>query len=187
MKQECVVLHTNKDLMQTEEILKEKGFEIVFKSQSVILPISELTKEELECWQEFLGKELNKFLKTCYKQEKYIEKFRETRKIINEQLKKFVDSFNRNPKSSETTIAYAWLTNKLNEIAHTNFYAGDFRDMTSLHYDIPELRETNCYCLVAKKDSNVVRYLGFRAFPDPIITFSGPEANILKSTLEKQF
>ena len=187
MQQQTIYLHTEKNIEQTEKILKSDGFEIVLKSDSVQLTISDLTKEELDCWKEFFGKKLNEFLKICDKQDDYIEKFRETRKQVNEKIKKFVDSFNENPQSFETSTIYEQIDKKLYQISRTTLYAGDFNDMTSLHYDVPEFRLISCSCIVAKKGSNVIRYLGFKAFPDPIITFSGPEAKKLKSSLEKMF
>jgi len=42
-----------------------------------------------------------------------------------------------------------------------------------------------CSCIIAKKGTNVVRYLEFET--DPVITITGPKAASLKSSLEKKF
>jgi len=46
MEQKLVYLHTDKNLQETEEILKKQGMEIILKTDSMRLHFSDMTEEE---------------------------------------------------------------------------------------------------------------------------------------------
>jgi len=59
MKQQCIYLHTTKDLAETETILKNEGMQIVFQSDDAEIKFSDMIEEEKISWLKSMQDDLD--------------------------------------------------------------------------------------------------------------------------------
>jgi len=190
MKQECVVLHTEKTPDEAEQILHDQGLEIVFKSPSVQLSFKDLTPDEKKAWNEYQKEELMVTLKRLESiiidfEENHV-KFIQLRdeitylrnnyehlnlkslsKLIGESISKMVDSQQRSLSYLEEDMFYPTRLSRRRRQRGTE--------------------QINCSCIVGRVENNWVRYLEFHSNHDPIVTITGSDITNLKSALEEKF
>ena len=182
MQQKCLQFHTSKSFPQTLKILEKEKLEIIFQSTSCDIDFTELTVEE----QISLTEERENDMKRCDellkknrgKYESYFESMISYRDQTKELLKLHMHSPSSN-KTSEKYVQFIKAREKLN---------GAY-DLLSLYAylsnQIPLMTQATCSCIIAKKGTNLVRYLSFES--DPIVTIIGSKASDLKTTLESKF
>jgi len=200
MSQQCVHLHTTRELDATERILKMQGMEIIVQSNHANLRFSDLTDEEKKSYMIEVEKELKAQLEI---NEKTLKRFGMLMKDYSKFKKSIFASLDLIKNSNgkiRTTKAYDKYSSNIMSLG--NSFMDCFHGMTQIAFPLGLIpiswRRTQnssvaigtfgtirCSLLVAKKGDNTVRYLSFKR--DPILTITGPDAKNLKSTLEKQF
>ena len=183
MQQQCVSLHTNKDLKETEQIFEKEEMEILLKTNEMFINFSDMTDEEKISWIKLMRDDLDNAVDDMEIFYHKIERFNKKKHTAPEDIRKMLDSLN----TSEAIVldgAHQNLINELsgleNESRHLSFFARyRSRDIESFKNGI------RCSCIIARKGTDVVRYLSF--LKDPVVTFTGPNASKLKSSLEKKF
>ena len=186
MKQECIVLHTEKTPVEAEKILNDQGLEIVFKSPSVQLSLNDLTPDEKKAWDEYQKEELTMTLKHL---ENIITDYEKNHADFI-QLRDEITSLKNNQKH----LNFKSLS-KLIEKSISRTVGLTQRNMNYLEegtwYTRTRRRRRNdlisCSCIVSRVGDNWVRYLEFHSNHDPIVTITGSDITNLKSTLEKKF
>jgi len=196
MSQQCVHLHTKKELNATEDILKNEGMEIIVQSNDATLPFSDLTEEEKKSYMLEVEKDLKEQFKL---NEKALKKFGMLMKDYS-SLKNAIESLNLMKNSDDvlrTIKAYDEYSQKMYGLSHSLLFSSDrMQDISeSVGLNLRASRRTpnsqvsirsiRCSLLIAKKGDNIIRYLSFKS--DPILTITGSKANSLKSSLEKKF
>ena len=197
MGQQCVHLHTAKELDATEKILKNEGMEIIVQIPTAYLQFDELTEEEKKSYLLEIEKNLTQQFKS---NEAIFEEFRNQMKSY-ESFKKLVFESLKTMKKSPTQIrnsnAYSKYSDRLGKFCYL------FQNCSASIEELADplgssLRSSGwpstggvssgpirCSLLVAKKGDNIVRYLSFMT--DPVLTITGPDAKNMKSTLEDKF
>jgi len=197
MSQQCVHLHTAKELDATEEILKNEGMEIIVQIPTAYLSFDELTEEEKKSYLLEIEKNLTQQFKS---NEAILKEFRKQMKSYDSFKKTIFESLQtmkKSPTQIRNSNTYAKYSDGLRNIGYIfhNFYASmeDVADPLGSSLRSSGRPSTGgvssgpirCSLLVAKKGDNIVRYLSFKK--DPVLTITGPKAAKLKSTLEKKF
>ena len=181
MKQQCIYLHTTKDLAETETILKNEGMQIVFQSDDAEIKFSDMTEEEKISWLKSMHEDLDVQIidmesnRTAFQLE------------INFIEKKFVDVVNllKDDNYSNVDEKYKKIVKEMSEIDQHYYKTGDWRNCVTIDHGIIRQSKLRCSCLIAKTGTDVVRYLSF--LNDPILTITGKNATNLKSSLEGKF
>jgi len=197
MEQKLVYLHTEKNLEETEEILKQQGMEIIVQVPTAYLSFDELTEEEKKSYLLEVEKDL---MQQFISNEAILAKFRNQMKSYDSFKKSVFESLKTMKKSptqirnSNTYAKYSDCLRNLGYIFH-NCYASmeDVADPLGSSLRSSGRPSTGgvssgpirCSLLVAKKGDNIVRYLSFMT--DPVLTITGPDAKNMKSTLEGKF
>ena len=181
MQQQLVYLHTDKNLEETEEILKQQGMEIILRSNSLSLNFSDMTEEEQVGYLKTIEVDMQNAADKLELQEKQIEILARKGNSFSKELREIFNSL----KNSRNT----------NRIKHFQYLQEEFRKVQGLVSSIEDLRyrsrdirlndSIRCSCLIAKMGTDVIRYLSFEE--DPVLTITGPNATNLKSTLESKF
>jgi len=187
MQQQCVYFHTEKEPKETENILKKEKMQIMFKSERVLLYLSDMTEEEKNSWQKFQQEEINSFIERLEIFEHASQENSEKVKSANKELFKFIHSCKNDVGNANVNKAIRQRLNQiLKNLSHEDMYYTE-RNLT---YEIPYHLENDkiiCSCIIAKQGENFVRYLKFHANQDPVLTITGPNADSIKSTLEEKF
>ena len=205
MSQQCVHLHTTRELDETERILKMQGMEIIVQSNHANLRFSDLTAEEKKSYVLEIEKEFKEQLKL---NEKTFKNFGMVMKDYSSFKNEIFGSFNllkNNPGKFKMSQKHYDFSVKINLLGYAMINCSQGienivdpfhlipRELASLGHGSSRHFPTNgismatirCSLLVAKKGDNTVRYLSFKR--DPILTITGPEAKNLKSTLQSKF
>ena len=200
MSQQCVHLHTTRELDATERILKMQGMEIIVQSNHANLRFSDLTDEEKKSYMLEVEKELKEHLES---NEKTLKKFGMLMKDYSKFKKSIFASLDLIKYSNgkiRTTKAYEKYSSNIMSLG--NSFMDCFHGMNRIAFPldlvpiswrrtqnssvaIGTIGTIRCSLLVAKKGDNTVRYLSFKR--DPILTITGPDAKNLKSTLQSKF
>jgi len=183
MQQQCVSLHTNKDLKETEQIFEKEEMEILLKTNEMFIYFSDMTDEEKNSWIKLMREDLDNAVDDIEIFHRKIDRFNKKKHTSPEDFRKMLDSLNK----SNTFVLDEAHQNLIRELVafehesrHISFFANyRTRDVERFGDGI------RCSCIIARKGAEVVRYLSF--LKDPIVTFTGPNANKLKSTLESKF
>lgn len=181
MQQKLVYLHTDKNLKETEEILKQQGMEIILKCDSIHLHFSDMTEEEQLSYLKTIEGDLEHKADRLEIFDKELEIFI---KRGNSFSKIFKENFNliKNSRNTETIKRFKDAQIKFIKLYRLTSILTDY----GFHSGYLEFNENvRCSCIIAKMGSDVIRYLEFKN--DPVLTFTGPNATSLKSSLEKQF
>jgi len=181
MEQKLVYLHTSKQLSETEEILKNQGMQILFKSEDAEIKFSDMTEEEKSSWLKSMEADIQRQIvdlavyRTAHnKYKKIIEKkFEEILKLVrNGGIYNVDEKFGKLVEDMQTIDQY--------------FYGmKDWRDCVVIDHHTYSQAKIRCSCLIAKQGTSLVRYLSY--LNDPILSFIGSNANNLKLSLEKKF
>jgi len=181
MKQQCIYLHTTKDLAETEEILKNEGMQIVFQSDDAEIKFSDMIEEEKIGWLKSMQEDLDGQISD-------MELNRKAYQLgINFIEKKFVDVLNllKDDNYSNVDEKCKKIVEEMSEIDQHYYKMGDWKCCVTIDHGIIRQSKIRCSCLIAKTGTDVVRYLSF--LNDPILSITGPHATNLKSSLEKKF
>jgi len=182
MQQQCVSLHTNKDLKETEQILQKERMEILLKTDEMFINFSDMTDEEKISWIKLMREDLDNVVDDMEIFYHKIERFNKKKHTSPEDFRKMLDSLDMS-KAIVLDEAHQNIIRELfvleNETRHLSFFAR----YRSRNEDFGN--GIRCSCIIARKGTEVVRYLEFQK--DPVVTFSGPNARKLKSTLENKF
>ncbi len=199
MSQQCVHLHTTRELDATERILKMQGMEIIVQSNNAKLRFSDLTDEEKKSYMLEVEKELKEHLESNEKTLKKFGMFMKDYSMFKKSIFASLDLI-KNSNVIRTTKAYEKYSSNITSLAHSfmDCYNGMYQISHPLGLVPTSWRRTQnssvaigtigtirCSLLVAKKGDNTVRYLSFKR--DPILTITGPDAKNLKSTLQSKF
>jgi len=183
MQQQCVYFHTDISIEKASEILKEQGWEIIFKSHHDDIDFDTLTEEEKISWiddfEERIKTQTSKLQKHDRKDGSFI--------ISTDQLKQRFEKLSFMLKNSQLPI-----TEKFEIIvSETRKIDAILGQISTWMYHISERgypeynHQIQCARIIAKKGSEQIRYLEYDY--DPIITINGPKAVTTKSTLENLF
>jgi len=197
MSQQCVHLHTAKELDATEEILKNEGMEIIVQVPTVYLSFDELTEEEKKSYLLEIEKDL---IQQFTANEAILEEFRNQMKSYDSFKKSIFESLKtmkKSPTQIRNSNTYAKYSDRLRNIGYIfhNCHASmeDVADPLGSSLRSSGRPSTGgvssgpirCSLLIAKKGDNIVRYLSFMT--DPVLTITGPDAKNMKTTLEGKF
>lgn len=187
MQQQCVYFHTEKEPKETENILKKEKMQIMFKSERVLLRVQDLTDEEKDSWQKFQLEQINSFIERIEIIEHASQENSEKVKSVNKELFKFIHSCKNDVGNAKVNKTIGERLNQiLKNLSHQDVYYAE----RNLIYEIPYHLGNNkiiCSCIIAKQGENFVRYLKFNEYQDPVLTITGPNADLIKSTLEEKF
>lgn len=185
MQQKYVYLHTRKNLKQTEKILENSGMEIIFKSDDIALSLNELSVTETIAWFEECNKVIQRTLKRVDSYKNELVTFKKNIESAGKNISELVKLYHNDPNGYKTNEKYELCLKKMRKASNNYSYrtAIGFALRRTLRITTP----ISCSCLIAKKGSNVVRYLEFHENKDPILTITGPKATYLKTSLEKKF
>jgi len=180
MQQKLVYLHTDKNLKETEEILKQQGMEIILTTESLYLNFSDMTEEEQFSYVKTLEADLEDTADELEIQDKEIEII--ARKgSISKEFRAILSSL-KNSRNIDTIKHFQHLQE---EVRRVRQLTNRIRYFDHRSRDVHLNEGIHCSCLIAKMGTDVIRYLEFKN--DPVLTITGPNATSLKSLLEKQF
>jgi len=182
MKQECVYLHTFKNLQEAETILQENGFAVISKLNDIFLDVNEMNDEEKRSYLETIRNEFSETLEEIGSAEVTGEVYFKKLQMLKRTIFEIVDLLDKtsNQQVIEKFNLLLAETKKINDIIEV------FDKLTRTRYSIIHVdHRPKCSMLIAKKGEEIIRYLEFDE--DPVITINGPNAINLKSTLEKLF
>ena len=185
MKQKSVYLHTDKDLERTNYLLKQQGMEIIFKSSSAYLHFWDLTNEEKASFIETNAEELESLLKGFENGDKIVKDLVKKMKTHREDAAEFVKLLRAEPKSFKTSQKFETYNKSRKAFAKQMDVYNKVSFLRMRYFDYLPMSAVNCSILIAKKGTELVRYLSFKK--DPVLTITGPKAAKLKSSLEKKF
>jgi len=170
-------------MKDTAQILEHEEMEIILKTNELFINFSDMTEGEQKSWIKLMKEDLENAVDDIEIFHHKINRFNSKKHTQPEDLRKMLDSLG-NDNGFVLTEAHRNLVNELVEYErdsrHISFY-NNYR--TS---DVDRFGDgIRCSCIIARKGTDIVRYLEF--LKDPIITINGPNATNLKSTLEKKF
>lgn len=178
---EYITLHTGKNTEETEKILKQHGWEIVYISYHDDIYFDTLNEDEkigwLEEFEESLEKQVENLQRYARDHGSVIVSTDNVKKIFSELLSMLTE---KNQLSILEKYDKIVTEMKIIDTICTQ--------ITHLKYAIKEQgypiynRQIQCSRIIAKKGSEKIRYLEFS--PNPILTITGPKAIETKSSLE---
>lgn len=181
MQQKLVYLHTEKNLEQTEEILRQQGMEIILKTNRMRLSFSELTEEEQYGYLKTVIDNLEQTADQLELYDKQLEIFTKRGKSYAKAFREFCDSY-KNSKNKDVIQRYIEMKKGLKKIQIVAYQLSDLRyEARDIGFD----DGIRCSCIIAKMGTEIIRYLSFKH--DPVLTITGPNATNLKSNLESKF
>jgi len=200
MSQQCVHLHTTRELDATERILKMQGMEIIVQSNHANLRFSDLTDEEKKSYMLEVEKELKEQLEFNEKTLKGFGMLMKDYSKFKKSIFASLDLIKNSNGKIRTTKAYEKYSSNIMSLG--NSFMDCFHGMNRIAFPLDLVpiswRRTQnssvvngtigtirCSLLVAKKGDNTVRYLSFKR--DPILTITGPEAKNIKLILRSKF
>ena len=181
MEQKLVYLHTDKNLKETEKILKKQGMEIILTTDTLYLNFSDMTEEEQISYLKTLEADFENTADELEIQDKELEIVARRGYSFSKGFREIINSL-KNSRNTDT-------------IKHFQHLEEEFRKIRLLSYSLSHLgkrvravhlnEKIPCSCLIAKMGTDVIRYLAFK--DDPVLTITGLNATNLKSTLESKF
>ena len=195
MEQQCVYFHTDKELAEAEEILKNEEMQIIISSVSATMRFDQLTEEEIRSYIKGIENEIKKKLKqstaSLAELGLLMKKYGEFKNKTLESL----NLFKENPFKISSSTEIVKFGYKIRHLSETLYRLSNqiryLYDPLGMIFGAEEMGEQieapfiRCSFLVARKGNNIVRYMAFKN--DPIITITGPNSTDMKSSLEKQF
>ncbi len=183
MQQQCVSLHTDKGLKEAEQIFQKEEMEILLNTNMMYMRFADMTSEEQNSWIKLMRADLENAIDDMEIFNRRIERYNKEEQLSPEVFRKMFDSLGKS-RDSFLDKAHINLIKQLIEFEDRSRKISYFANITSQDGEgfVGGIR---CSCIIARKGTDVVRYLSF--LKDPVVTFTGPNASKLKSTLEKQF
>jgi len=181
MQQQLVYLHTEKNLYETEEILKQQGMEIILKTNSMSIYFSDMTDEEQISFLKTLEEDLEVTVEMLDIQDRHIEILARHGNSFSKDYREILKSL-KFSKNEDAIKQFQVIKKKLRK---SQRLAESFSDLRNRVRFLGLTDSVSCSCLIAKNGTDIIRYLSFEQ--DPVLTITGPNATNLKSSLEKQF
>ena len=183
MQQQCVYFHTGKNTEETAEILKQQGWEIIYKSYNDDIDFNTLTEEERISWLLVYEERIKEQIRFLQKHDRREGSFIISTDQIKQRFEKLSSKLSSQLPATEKFEIIASDMGIISEI-----YLQVTNWIHYIHeYGYPEYNhQIQCARIIAKKGSEQIRYLEFQV-DDPIITITGPNANSSKSSLEGKF
>ena len=183
MQQQCVYLHTFKNINEAEKIMKENGMTIILKQKSTYIEVNEMNEEEKRSYLETIKDEFVETLEEIGKAEINGELYFKQLQMMKSTIFEILDLFDKTPNNQQVNEKFEILLvgmGKVNEIIEA------FDKIRNLRYSLIRVgHRPSCSIIIAKKGEEIIRYLEFEK--DPVITITGPNATNLKSSLESKF
>jgi len=193
MSQQCVHLHTKKELNATEDILKNQGMEIIIQSNNATIQFSDLTDEEKKSFMLEVEKELKDHFRFSEKTLKQIEMVMKDYSKFKKSIFASLSLMKNNPDKIGRSKWYIKYSSNIMSLSSSflDCYHRMRQIANPLDARLPDsprgilnsfgsMGSIRCSLLVAKKEDSTVRYLSFKS--DPILTITGPKAKNLKLT-----
>jgi len=181
MEQKLVYLHTDKNLEETEEILKKQGMEIILFTDTLYLNFSDMTEEEQLSYLKTLEADFEDTADQLEIQDKEIQIIARKGYSFSKGFREILNSL-KNSKNTDAIKHFQHLQDELEKIRHLSYSLSHLGQRArSVHL----IEKIHCSCLIAKMGTDIIRYLAFKN--DPVLTITGPNAHNLKSTLESKF
>jgi hypothetical protein len=183
MQQQCVYLHTYKDLDEAEKILRENGMTIILKQNSTYIDVSEMNEEEKRSYLETIKDEFAETLEEIGKAQVSGEMYFKSLQMMKTTIFEIFDLLDKTSNNQQVNEKFDLL---LSEMRKVNAVIEVFDKIRNLrHSHIYVGHRPSCSMIIAKKGDEIIRYLEFER--DPVITITGPNATNLKSSLESKF
>jgi len=181
MQQQLVYLHTEKNLEETEEILKQQGMEIVLKTNNMHIYFSDMTEEEQISYLKTIEEDLEVTADMLDIQDRQIEILARHGNSFSKDYREIIKSL-KFSKNEDTVKKFQIIEKKLRKVQRLAEAISDLRYRARV-LGLNDI--VRCSCLIAKNGTDIIRYLSFKQ--DPVLTINGPNATNLKSTLESKF
>jgi len=183
MEQKLVYLHTDKNLEEAKQILEQEEMEILLKTDTMYIDFSDMTEEEQSSWIKLMKDDLEDAVDDLEIFYRKIQLFNKKNYTTPENVRKMFEALS---KSNDFVLSQAH-RDLIREIVEFGRKTRHISYVTRFGTrNIERFGEgIRCSCIIARKGTDIVRYLEF--LKDPIITINGPNATSLKSSLEKQF
>ncbi len=186
MQQQYVYLNTTKNLEEIERVIKELGMEVIFKCKHAYVDLEGLTKEEKNAWIGGIEESVNRNLESGAIFSKTLEDLAQTGRKYASEAHALLRRYRENPSKE---IFDSLFSMYLIASRHAKNYDLLHPSLTSMleliaNPGVPIPSSVSVSCLIARRGENVVRYIGIRDNKDPIVTIMGPDAEILKVSLE---
>ena len=180
MEQKLVHLHTEKELKETEEILKQQGMEIILKTDYLSLDFFDMTEEEQVSYLKTLDEQLEDSAVQLEIQEKEIALVA-SKKSLTKKYRELLKSYD-NSNNADKIKLFPRLREEYYKVQKRGHI---LYDISHRSREIRLDRRITCSCLIAKMGTEIIRYLAFNH--DPVLTIKGPNATSLKSSLQSKF
>ena len=183
MQQQCVYFHTGKNTEETAEILKQQGWEIIYKSYNDDIDFNTLTEEERISWLLVYEERIKEQIRFLQKHDREYGSFI----ISTDQIKQRFEKLSSMLKNSQLPITekFEIIVSEMRKIDAMLEQITTWLN-TIFERGYPEYQhQIQCARIIAKKGSEQIRYLEFDN--DPIITITGPNANSSKASIEGKF
>ena len=183
MEQKLVYLHTDKNLEEAKQILEQEEMEILLKTDTMYIDFSDMTEEEQSSWIKLMRDDLEDAVDDLEIFYRKIQLFNKKNYTSPENVRKMFEALS---KSNDYVLSQAHidLIREIVEFGRKTKHISYFTRFET--HNVKKFGEAiRCSCIIARKGTDIVRYLEF--LKDPILTINGPNATSLKSSLEKQF
>jgi len=170
-------------MKDTAQILEHEEIEIILKTNELFINFSDMTEGEQKSWIKLMKEDLENTVDDIEIFHHKINRFNSKKHTQPEDLRKMLDSLG-NDNGFVLTEAHRNLVNELVEYERDSRHISFYNNYRTRYVDRfgDGIR---CSCIIARKGTDIVRYLEF--LKDPIITINGPNATTLKTSLESKF
>jgi len=181
MEQKLVYLHTTKELAETEEILKQQGMQIFFKSEDAEINFSDMTEEEKSSWLESMRGDIKEQIRDLANGR---QEYDSIKKLIEEKFDDILTLVN-DDRIYNVDEKFKKLVKEMSTIDQLYYSVGEWKSCVQIDHSTYSQAKLRCSILIAKQGPNLVRYVAF--LNDPILSLEGSTADTLKFVLEKKF
>jgi hypothetical protein len=183
MQQQCVYLHTFKDLNEAEKIMKENGMTIILKQENTYIDVDEMNEEEKRSYLETIKNEFAETLEEIGKAQVRGEMYFKSLQMMKTTIFEIFDLLNKTSNNQQVNEKFDLLLSEMRKVNEIIEVFDTIRNFKYRHIRVDH--KPSCSVIIAKKGDEIIRYLEFEK--DPVITITGPNATNLKSTLESKF
>ena len=183
MQQQCVYLHTFKNINEAEKIMKENGMTIILKQKSTYIDVSEMNEEEKRSYLETIKDEFVETLEEIGKAEVNGELYFKQLQMMKTTIFEILDLLDKTSNNQQVNEKFDLLLSEMRNVIEIIEVFDKIHNLRYSHIRVGH--RPSCSMIIAKKGDEIIRYLEFEK--DPVITITGPNATNLKSTLESKF
>ena len=183
MQQQCVYLHTFKNINEAEKIMKENGMTIILKQKSTYIDVSEMNEEEKRSYLETIKNEFADTLEEIGAAEVNGELYFKQLQMMKRTIFEIFELLDKTSNNQQVNEKFDLLLAELKKVKNIIEIFDKFRTRRYTYISVGH--RPSCSIIIAKKGDEIIRYLEFEK--DPVLTITGPNATNLKSTLESKF